>query len=174
MWWQLLVAPPILFLYARTFFDRAAAFRAVAYLVLEGNVLALLMDPWLVDGPALFVSIVSFYLVRRDRLLWATATLCLGVTVHESLLLVVFTLLVAHMADNRWRFDLSLIPLVGLPVFVYALIHYSSLVYGSMLTYEFWSAANRQAVTRRHLDGSLDKSLFLPLRRRSVPCGYWL
>jgi hypothetical protein len=150
-----------LFLYARTFFDRAAAFRAVAYFVLAGDVLILLMDPWLVDGPALFFSILSFYLVRRDRVLWATLTLCLGVTVHESLVIVVATLAFVHMAGRDWRIDWRLVPFVGFPVLVYVVIHYTSLLYGSTLTYQFWSAENRQAVidTRRHLDGSLDKSL---------------
>jgi hypothetical protein len=153
----------VLYLYARTFFDRTAALRAVAYFVLAGSVLALLMDPWLVDGPAYFISILSFYLVRRDRLGWATLTLCFAAATHESLMLVLATLLFAHLATSGWRFEPRLIPFVGLPVLVYVLIHNTSLVYGSTLTYEFWSTAHRDAVleTRRHLDGDLVKATFL-------------
>jgi hypothetical protein len=153
----------MLYLYARTFFDRAAGLRAVAYFVLAGNVLALLMDPWLVDGPTFFIAILSFYLVRRDRIGWATLVLCAGAAAHESSLLVLATLLFAHLATTNWRFDLRLVPFVALPVLVYVLVHNTSLVYGNTVTYEFWSAANRNAVldTRRHLDGDLVKSVFL-------------
>jgi len=153
----------VLYLYARTFFDRAAALRAVAYFVLAGNVLGLLMDPWLVDGPAYFISILSFYLVRCDRLGWATVTLCFGAATHESLLIVLATLLFVHLATSSWRFEPRLIPFVGLPLLVYALIHNTSLVYGSTLTYEFWKSEYRDAIleARRHLDGDLVKATFL-------------
>jgi hypothetical protein len=155
----------MLYLYARTFFDRAAALRAVAYFVLAGNVLALLMDPWLVDGPTYFISILSFYLVRRDRIGWATVALCVGAAAHESSLLVLATLLFAHLVTTSWRFDLRLVPFVCLPVLVYVFVHNTSLAYGTTVTYEFWSSANRDAVldTRRHLDGDLLKSVFLAL-----------
>jgi hypothetical protein len=55
----------MLYLYAKTFFDRAAALRAVAFFVIAGDVLVLLMDPWLLDRAAFFLSILSFLLVRR-------------------------------------------------------------------------------------------------------------
>jgi hypothetical protein len=150
----------MLYLYARTFFDRPAALRAVAYFVLAGNVLALLLDPWLVDGPAFFLSILSFLLVRGGHLGWATAALCLGVANHEGLLLVLATLLVAHLADNNWRFEWRLVPFVGLPVLVYVLIHYTSLVYGSTVHNPFFSAQYRHdsLLLRRRLDGNLIKS----------------
>ena len=79
-----------------------------------------------------------------------------------SWFIVVATLAFAYLADNDWRFDPRLVPLVGLPVLVYVLIHYTSLLYGSTMAYHFWSSENREAVfdTRRHLDGSLGKPLF--------------
>jgi hypothetical protein len=152
----------ILYVYARTYFDRAAALRAVTFFVLAGNVLGLLMDPWLVDGPALFLSILSFLLVRRGRLGWATVTLCLGIADHEGLLIVVAALLIAHLAENEWRFDARLVPFVALPVLVYLLIHYTPLLYGSIPpAYQAWGAENRRAVLdfRRHLDGNLVRSV---------------
>ena len=151
----------LLFLYARTFFDRAAGFRAVAFFVVAGNVLGVLMDPWLVDGPAFFWSILAFLLVRRDRLGWATVVLCFGVATHESLAIVLGTLFVAHLVDRDGRFAWRLVPFVGFPLLVYLVIHNTSLVYGTPVTYEFWSAATRQAVldTRRHFDGALTISV---------------
>jgi hypothetical protein len=156
-------AAAVLYLYARTFFDRAAALRAVAFFVVAGNVLMLLIDPWLIDGPAFFLSSLTFLLVRRNRLGWATVTLCLGVATHESLLIVLVAVLFAYLVDNGWRFETRLIPFVGLPLVVYLLIHQTPLLYGSNLpTYEFWGAPNRAAVlrTRRVLDGNLVKSAF--------------
>jgi hypothetical protein len=44
----------VLFLYVRTFGDRAAALRAVAYFGLTGWVVLLFVDPWLVDAPTMF------------------------------------------------------------------------------------------------------------------------
>ena len=75
--------------------------------------------------------------------------LCIGASVHESLLLVLATLVVAQFTSNEWRLDMQLVPFVGLPVLVYVLIHYTPLLYGSTLTYEFWSAENREAVFER-------------------------
>jgi hypothetical protein len=152
----------VLFLYTRTFFDRAAALRAVAYFVLAGNVLALLMDPWLVDGPVFFISILAFYLVRRDRLGWATLALCVGAATHEGALLVLATLVFARLVTTGWRFQLRLVPFIGLPIIVYLVIHNTSLVYGTTVSFPFWSSAYREAVldTRRHLDGDLVKSVF--------------
>jgi hypothetical protein len=154
-------AAAILYLYARSFFDRSAALRAVAFFVLGGNVLGLLMDPWLVDGLAFFLSILSFLLVRHGRLGWAAVTLSVGVAAHEILLIALATLVVAYLVENHWRFEPRLLLLIGLPLLVFALIHYTSLLYGSTLTYPFWSAEGRDAVlmTRRHLDGDLVKSV---------------
>ena len=152
----------ILYLYARTFFDRAAALRAVLFFVVAGGVLGLLMDPWLVDGPAFFLAILSSLLVRRGRLGWATVTLCLGIADHEGFVLVAVTLLIAHLVDHEWRFEARLVPFVAAPALVYLGIHYTPWIYGSVPpAYRVWSAENFRATIdfRRLLDGNLVKSV---------------
>jgi hypothetical protein len=58
----------ILFLYVRTFDDRAAALRAVVFFGLTGGVLFVFVDPWLVDPPTMLLSMLTFLLVRRGHI----------------------------------------------------------------------------------------------------------
>lgn len=150
----------ILYLYARTFVDRAGALRAVAFFVLVGDVLFLLLDPWLVDGLTMLLSILGFLLVRRRHLGWATLVLCLGVANQGGVLLVVATLVIANLVDTGWDWRARLLPFVGLPVLVYVVLHYTPLLYGFVPpAHRVWSAEVRQAIfdLRRQLDGNLAK-----------------
>ena len=120
----------VLFLYVRTFGDRAAALRAVAYFALTGWVVLLFVDPWLVDAPTMLFSILTFLLVRRGHIGWATITASVAVASHESALVMLIPLAVAHYFERDRRFDTRLIPFVSVPIILYLLIRCTPLVYG--------------------------------------------
>jgi hypothetical protein len=120
----------ILFHYVRTFDDQAAGLRALVFFALTGGVLFVFVDPWLVDPLAMLLSMLTFLLVRRGHIGWASLTACAAVASHENALVMLMPLAVAHFVERGRRFDPRLVAFVGLPIVVYVLLRRTPLLYG--------------------------------------------
>jgi hypothetical protein len=152
----------ILYLYVRTFERQAAALRAVVYFGLAGGVLLLFIDPWLVDASTMFLSMLTFLLVRRSHMWLAAVTATAAVVNHEYLLLVLVPLAIAYLAGNRRGIDARVVPFIALPILAYVLIRYTPLVYDSIPSYTAaWDTENIVATydLRLTLDGGLGNAV---------------
>jgi hypothetical protein len=156
----------ILFLYVRNFEGQAAALRAVVYFGLAGGVLLLFVDPWLVDAPTMFLSMLTFLLVSRSQMWWATVTATAAVANHEYVLLVLFPLAIAYLVGKRRGVDARVVPFIALPMLTYVVIRYTPLVYDSIPSYTAaWDTENIVATydLRLTLDGGLSNAVLFSI-----------
>src|SRR5262249_19393090 len=150
----------------RSLGDRAAAWRAVALFGVTGWVVLLFVDPWLVDAPTMFLSMLTFLLVRRGHLGWASVTASAAVASHETALVMLIPLAVAHYFERGRKVDVRLISFVSIPILVYLLIRSTPLIYGRVppsALFRNLEYLRGQFDTRLRLDGGIGNAMLFTI-----------
>ncbi|MGH9029603.1 MAG: hypothetical protein ACRDV4_08325, partial [Acidimicrobiales bacterium] len=161
---SLAVASALLYMYLLELYSGGVAMFGTALFVVSPTTLIELKNPVDVDALFLAMMVLAFLALVRRRWWVLGVALVIGTLDKESMLFVLLPVLLVGLLDYRLRPWRRWVALVAAPLFFYALIHYTTLVFNPLPTsYNYFSSANISFVFRAQhvINGNSDGFSFL-------------
>ncbi len=137
----------MLYAYLLEFYEPRVAMFGVALFAVSPAVL--IEMKWVVDVDAFLFAMVMLAFLALARRQWALlgAAMVLGVLDKETMLFVLLPLAVVGYSEYRFAPRRRWMALLGLPVLIYVLVHYTPLVFRPVPgTYDYFSISNLRFV----------------------------